>query len=278
MVRISDMEPLKELSRLLEHYRSLGMERLPRTGQIEQLLAFEPSKVHRDSRSQAGATGSGPEGVGGLDRASSQAMDPGQYRSLMELRQAVEQCRRCRLHETRTKVVFGQGPERARLMLVGEAPGRNEDLQGLPFVGRSGELLTKMLRAINIERREVFITSVVKCRPPKNRTPKSDEIAACLPWLKGQIGLIRPSIILCLGTTSAHALLDTDAPMAKLRGRFHPLPDGFWPDGISNPSAIKVAVTYHPAYLLRFGGAKQKALKLEAWHDLQMVEREYKNL
>jgi DNA polymerase len=205
-------------------------------------------------------------------------MAPEQCSSLLELKQAVEQCRRCRLHETRTKVVFGQGPERTRLMLVGEAPGRNEDLQGLPFVGRSGELLTKMLRAINIERREVFITSVVKCRPPKNRTPKSDEIAACLPWLKRQIGLIQPSIILCLGTTSAHALLDTDAPMAKLRGRFHQLPEGFWPEGIRNPSEIKVAVTYHPAYLLRFGGARQKALKLEAWHDLQMVEREYKNL
>ncbi len=254
------MEPLKGLARLLSHYKAVGLTHLPKGPEVERLLAFDPERREADIQGPSGTNMQGADGKG-----------PDECSTLLELKQALGSCRRCRLHQGRTKVVFGEGAEDARLMLVGEAPGRKEDLEGRPFVGRSGELLTKMLRAISIERQEVFITSVVKCRPPGNRTPKSDEIQACLPWLKRQIELIRPSLILCLGTTSAHALLGSHEPMARLRGRFHEL-SGF------NDLKIKVAVTYHPAYLLRFGGAKQKSLKLEAWHDLQMVERLYKEL
>ena len=160
-------------------------------------------------------------------------------------------------------MVFGEGPEDARLLVVGEAPGRQEDQEGRPFVGVSGELLTKMLRAINISRTECFITSVVKCRPPGNRTPDQHEIAKCAPFLFRQIELIKPSFILALGLVAAHTLLKIDSPLKSLRGKWHRLGNA------------RVMITYHPAYLLRFGGIHQKNLKREAWHDLQMLEKEY---
>ncbi len=182
---------------------------------------------------------------------------------LSELEQMVRNCTLCDLARTRKNVVFGEGARNPILMLVGEAPGREEDKQGRPFVGRSGELLTKMLRAINLERSEVFITSVIKCRPPGNRTPKKEEIEACLPYLLKQIELLDPRLILCLGSTAAKTLLNTDGPLSGLRGKFH------------NFNGRKLLVTYHPAYLLRFGGAKLLNLKRQAWHDLQMLQKEY---
>ncbi len=183
--------------------------------------------------------------------------------SLSSLQAIVEQCRACGLSATRNKVVFGEGNTNPVLMIIGEAPGREEDRTGRPFVGKSGELLTKMLRAINIDRQEVFITSVVKCRPPSNRTPHKDEIEACLPYLQRQISLLDPKLILCLGGVAGQAVLGVNSSLSDLRGKFHQLHER------------KVAVTYHPAYLLRFGGNKQQNLKRKAWHDLQMLQKEY---
>jgi len=185
---------------------------------------------------------------------------------LLTLEEMVRKCTLCELSKGRKNTVFGEGSNHPILMLVGEAPGREEDIQGRPFVGRSGELLTKMLRAIGLERKEVFITSVIKCRPPRNRTPRKEEIEACFPYLLKQIELLDPRLILCLGATSAKALLKTEASLSKLRGSFHDF------DG------RKILVTYHPAYLLRFGGSKLLNLKKQAWHDLQMLQREYEKI
>ena len=185
---------------------------------------------------------------------------------LTQLEQMVRSCNLCPLSKTRKNPVFGEGARNPILMLIGEAPGREEDIKARPFVGRSGELLTKMLRAINLERSEVFITSVVKCRPPKNRTPKKEEIETCLPYLLRQIELLDPKLILCLGGTAAKALLDTESPLSKLRGHFH------------DYQGRRLLVTYHPAYLLRFGGSRLLDLKRQAWHDLQLIQQEYEKI
>jgi DNA polymerase len=173
------------------------------------------------------------------------------------LRDAVSQCRACALCESRTQTVFGVGHERARLMIVGEAPGENEDLQGEPFVGQSGKLLDNMLKAIGLARNAatpeqgVFICNTVKCRPPRNRNPDAAEIARCAPYLERQIALVRPKLILAMGRFAVQALLGTDEAIGKLRGRVHAR------------RGVPVIVTYHPAYLLR-----TLADKARAWDDL----------
>jgi len=173
------------------------------------------------------------------------------------LRAAVAGCRACGLCESRTQTVFGVGNERARLMIVGEAPGENEDLQGEPFVGQAGKLLDNMLRAIGLTRaddtpeRQVFIANTLKCRPPRNRNPDPAETAMCAPFLERQIELVQPRLLLAMGRFAAQSLLRTDEPIGKLRGRVHR-----WRD-------IPVVVTYHPAYLLR-----SLAEKARAWDDL----------
>jgi uracil-DNA glycosylase family 4 len=179
------------------------------------------------------------------------------------LRKMSENCNRCELHKSRQNIVFGEGPEDAKLVLVGEAPGREEDMQGRPFVGPSGELLTDMLNAVNISRKDVFITSVIKCRPPNNRTPIHEEIAACSSFLRHQLRLIDPPFILALGLVAAQTLLKEKASLKSLRGRFHQLGNS------------RVMVIYHPAYLLRSKGSLQRELKRVAWHDLQILEKEY---
>ncbi len=179
------------------------------------------------------------------------------------LRKMVENCNRCELHKKRHNIVFGEGPENAKLVLVGEAPGREEDMQGLPFVGPSGKLLTDMLNAVNISRKDVFITSVIKCRPPHNRTPGHEEIAACSFFLRHQLRLIDPPLILALGLVAAQTLLKEKAPLKSLRGRFHQLGNA------------RVMPIYHPAYLLRSKGGRQRDLKRVAWQDLQILEKEY---
>jgi DNA polymerase len=184
-----------------------------------------------------------------------------QFSSLAELKRLADKCTGCALHESRISVVFGEGPEDARILVVGEAPGKEENIQGRPFVGPSGELLTKMLKAIRLSRNDIYITSVLKCRPPKNRTPHHDEISACSFFLKEQIKLISPLCILALGQVAAHFILDTKVPLKDIRGKIH-LRRG-----------IKVVATYHPAYLLRFKGERQHSLKKEAWIDLQLLEK-----
>jgi len=173
---------------------------------------------------------------------------------LPTLRDLIRDCRLCTLCKTRTQTVFADGKPTARLLLVGEAPGRDEDLQGLPFVGRAGQLLNKMLAAINLAREDVYICNVLKCRPPDNRTPMPDEVERCSPYLEQQIALVKPVLIGALGLSAAQALLKTKASMASMRGRRFEY------------RGIPLIATYHPAALLRNPG-----LKRDAWVDLQAI-------
>lgn len=176
-----------------------------------------------------------------------------------ELEQAVSVCTRCRLHESRTQTVFGVGHREADWMIIGEAPGAEEDRRGEPFVGRAGQLLDQMLRAVGLGRDRVFIANILKCRPPGNRDPEASEAQACRGWLDRQIALIKPRLILAVGRIAAQQLLETDAPLGRLRGQVHTLKN----------TEIPVIVTYHPAYLLRSPTQKRKA-----WVDLCLARRE----
>lgn len=168
------------------------------------------------------------------------------------LRERVSQCRACGLHSTRSQTVFGVGSEQARWLLIGEAPGRDEDAQGEPFVGRAGQLLTAMLSAVGVQREQVYIANILKCRPPQNRNPDYAEMEACTPYLARQIALIQPQLIIALGRFAVQYLLDSKESIARLRGGSHLYQN------------IPLLVTYHPAYLLR-----NPADKAKAWEDLQ---------
>ncbi|HEY0703347.1 MAG TPA: uracil-DNA glycosylase [Candidatus Acidoferrales bacterium] len=174
--------------------------------------------------------------------------------SLPKIREFIGDCTRCKLSKTRTKIVFGVGNPNADLMFVGEGPGRDEDLSGEPFVGRAGKLLTDMIKAMGLERSDVYIANVVKCRPPENRLPEKDEIATCSPFLMRQIDVIKPKVICTLGSCSAQMLLETTQGISKLRGEWIDFRDS------------KLMPTYHPAYLLR-----NPAAKADVWKDLQKV-------
>jgi len=187
--------------------------------------------------------------------------------ALKLIREDLGDCTRCKLHKQgRKQIVFGVGNPLADLMFVGEGPGADEDIQGEPFVGRAGQLLNNMIKAMGLLREEVYIANVVKCRPPGNRTPERDECDTCSPFLMRQIAVIKPKVIVALGAVAAKNLLAINAPMSELRGRFY----DFMPSGArsSDPNwqGAKLAVTYHPAFLLR--DPRQKG---EAWKDLQMV-------
>ena len=174
--------------------------------------------------------------------------------SLDEVRKELGDCRRCALCQTRHRLVFGEGSLRAGLVFVGEAPGADEDAQGRPFVGAAGQLLTRIIEAMGLKRQEVYICNILKCRPPGNRNPMPQEIAACEPFLIRQLMGIQPQVICALGTFAAHTLLKTEAPITQLRGRFH------------SYQGIPLMPTYHPAYLLRNPVAKK-----HVWQDIQMV-------
>lgn len=199
-----------------------------------------------------GANAAPPPEVAGVELLSV----PGDWDGLREM---VRDCPRCKLCHTRNRTVFGVGPENAPLLLIGEAPGADEDAQGEPFVGRAGQLLDEMLSAIGRSRRDnVYIANVVKCRPPANREPEADEVASCRPYLEQQIRLIRPRLIVSLGRISAQMLLDSDAPLSRLRGTVHR----------HRVDDTPLIVTYHPAYLLRSPREKAKS-----WADLKMIHR-----
>lgn len=174
----------------------------------------------------------------------------------VDLEAAVATCKLCELHKTRTQTVFGTGHQQARCLIIGEAPGAEEDRQGLPFVGKSGQLLTHMLASIQIAREDIYIANILKCRPPNNRDPKPEEATACRGYLERQIALIQPALILVVGRIAAHNLLQTTTPLGRLRGSVHTVPN----------STVPVLVTYHPAYLLR-----QPTEKRRAWQDLQLA-------
>jgi uracil-DNA glycosylase len=179
------------------------------------------------------------------------------------LRAQVAACTACDLCKTRTQTVFGVGNTQADWLIIGEAPGAEEDRQGEPFVGRAGQLLNAMLLAIGLPRESVFIANILKCRPPANRDPKPDEVANCLPFLSAQIALLKPKMILVVGRIAAQTLLATDAPLARLRGKLHQF-------GAANTPLV---ITYHPAYLLRAPGDKRKA-----WDDLKFARSTYLRL
>lgn len=178
-------------------------------------------------------------------------------------------CQRCKLAKLgRKQIVFGTGNPHAELMFIGEGPGADEDAQGLPFVGRAGQLLNNMIAAMGLKREQVYIANIVKCRPPGNRTPERDECETCSPFLMRQIGVIRPKVIVALGATAAKNLLSVNDSMASLRGRFYDYSPSRTLIDAGEPFACKLAVTYHPAFLLR-----DPRQKKEAWKDLQMVMR-----
>jgi len=187
--------------------------------------------------------------VKNLDRNLSSAAD-----DLKELRSLIGDCQRCKLCKERTNIVFGTGDPDARLVFVGEGPGYDEDQQGEPFVGKAGQLLTKIIQAINLTREKVYICNIIKCRPPGNRNPAPDEIKACFPFLEGQLDAIKPDFICALGAFGAQTLLDTVEPISMLRGRFFDL------------RGIKVMPTYHPAYLLR-----NPEKKRDVWEDMKKL-------
>ena len=189
-------------------------------------------------------------------------------KALRLIREDLGDCTRCALHKQgRKQIVFGVGNPNAELLFVGEGPGADEDEQGEPFVGRSGQLLTNMIKAMGLSREQVYIANIVKCRPPGNRAPEREESETCSPFLMRQIAAIKPKVVVALGATAAKGLLAMSAPMTQLRGRFY----DFKPPGVRDPDweGCKLAITYHPAFLLR--DPRQKG---EAWKDLQMVMRE----
>ncbi|PIW69244.1 MAG: uracil-DNA glycosylase [Ignavibacteriales bacterium CG12_big_fil_rev_8_21_14_0_65_30_8] len=181
--------------------------------------------------------------------------------SLQKLEELINGCQKCVLAKNRNKFVFGSGNPNADVMVIGEGPGAEEDKQGLPFVGRAGKLLTDILKAINFTRDEVFIANVVKCRPPGNRTPQQQEMDTCIPYLKKQIDLIKPKLILCLGLTAAQGILKLNTNLSSMRGKFYDFEN------------TKVLVTYHPAALLRNPNWKKPA-----WEDVQKFRALYDEL
>jgi DNA polymerase len=261
------------LAKRLRFYRDLGLTEFYRRPVDPAALAVEPDvpkelgapgldSETRDAKSQPALSQedqpipvrkpfpSQPEiaaAVPAADRAT----------ALQIIRDEIGDCTRCALHKGRNKLVFGDGDANARLMFVGEGPGADEDAQGLPFVGKAGQLLNNMIAAMGLKREEVYIANVVKCRPPGNRTPEPDEANTCTPFLFKQIDVVRPQVLVALGATAATYLLGHRQPLAGLRGRIHAF------------RGTQLIVTYHPAFLLR-----DPRQKKEAWADLQIAMKE----
>ena len=226
-----------------------------RAGLGNHLKYFETLGVRGISRDPAWRTRERGAAAGTQAEGDAQVSDA-DTETLPEIREDLGACTRCKLHGLgRQQIVFGVGNPNAQLMFVGEAPGADEDIQGEPFVGRAGQLLTKIIEAIGLSRADVYIANVIKCRPPNNRNPEPDEVAACQPFLFRQIDVIRPRVIVALGTFAAHTLLGTDAPISRLRGRPHPYRHG-----------SVLIPTFHPAYLLRSPERKR-----DVWEDMKKV-------
>ena len=195
------------------------------------------------------------------EKPESSSVSLSSFQELEDFRQSIKNCQECHLHKYRNNLVFGTGSPQANLMFVGEAPGREEDLQGKPFVGRGGQLLDKILQAIDFKREEVYIGNILKCRPPENRDPLLEEVEKCEPYLLKQIEIIKPRIICALGRISAQVLLKTKLPLNQLRGKFH------------DYHGIRFLATYHPAALLRYPQYKR-----QTWEDVQLLRKEYDKL
>jgi DNA polymerase len=233
------------LTAALGYFRDLGVR--------EVLLPAQPAKTRSAKGPDPTETGAAAR----IDTGAPGAQGAARFADLPSIASAVAACELCGLCRTRTRTVFADGTGRSRLMFVGEAPGADEDATGVPFVGRAGQLLTKMIEAgMGLSRKDVYIANVLKCRPPGNRNPEPAEIASCRPYLEAQIDLVKPVVLVALGKFAAQFLLDTEEPITRLRGRW------------GTRGGIAVMPTYHPSFLLR-----QPERKKEAWEDLQQVLR-----
>jgi uracil-DNA glycosylase len=237
----------RDLAQHLRYYQEIGVEGLSRDAAWRKRAAA----ISKDGEASVALPPAAPSQP---DRPIIPLTDVGAADRLVAIRAEIGDCTRCKLHTGRTNLVFGVGNPEATLMFIGEGPGADEDEQGEPFVGRAGQLLTQIIRAMGFAREEVYIANVVKCRPPGNRNPEADEIAQCSPFLQAQIASIKPKVIVALGKFAAQTLLATETPISRLRGRFHEMGD------------TVVMPTFHPSYLLRNPAAKR-----EVWEDMKMV-------
>ena len=283
MSPVFDPELRQALAERLRYYNELGIydfyrrEVTPRTqASVSNVPGFESEAPPVDlSESMPKRFAAPPSAVAleAIESASSsrpefKIVDP--VKALKIIREDLGDCTRCVLHKQgRKQIVFGVGNPKTELMFIGEAPGADEDTQGEPFVGRAGQLLNNMIKAMGLEREQVYIANIIKCRPPNNRTPERDECEKCSPFLMRQIAAIKPKVIVALGAVAAKTLLAINESMSNLRGRWY----DFRPAGVRsndpNWTGSKLAVTYHPAFLLR-----DPRQKKEAWKDLQMVMKE----
>lgn len=249
-------EIVDELKRYMEFQQSMGVKTVP-AQKVATLQSAPTVSEETEPRTEAmdKKTNRADEDIITIEEPVD--LFDAKIMTLEEIREEIGDCTRCKLHEGRTNLVFGDGNPRARLMFVGEGPGRDEDMQGKPFVGRSGKLLTKIIEAMGLKREDVYICNVVKCRPPDNRTPEPGEMSTCEQFLFKQIRFIKPEVIVCLGATAAKSILRTKDSLGSLRGKFHMY------------SGTKLMVTYHPAALLR-----NPHFKKPAWEDMQVVMKE----
>jgi uracil-DNA glycosylase family 4 len=258
MPRTLDPQLKRDLAERVRYYRELGIYDFYRRPVAEAgpLQEFQPESRDEMTPKNKAAVAVVEDELFVVPKPEAEAADPPV--ALRLIREDLGDCTRCRLHQQgRKQIVFGVGNPRAELMFIGEAPGADEDQQGEPFVGRAGQLLNNMIKAMGIRREDVYIANIIKCRPPGNRTPERDECETCSPFLMRQIAAIKPKAIVALGAVAAKTLLAINAPMSEFRGR--------WFDF----RGTKLAVTYHPAFLLR-----DPRQKKETWKDLQMVMKE----
>lgn len=266
MPKSLDPAQKQQLAARVNYYRDMGIYDFYRRPAEEVLADETPQAVLASSRPVA--TEALPIIENEVSRQEKIAPQD-KVAALQIIREDIGDCTRCRLHKGRTNLVFGVGNPNAELMFVGEGPGADEDAQGEPFVGRAGQLLNNMINAMGLKREQVYIANVVKCRPPGNRTPEKDECDVCSPFLLRQIEVIQPRVIVALGAVAAKNLLAMNDSMANLRGRWYDFRLGVPGKpgvGLQGWRGAQLAVTYHPAYLLR-----DPRQKKEAWKDLQMV-------
>jgi len=237
---------LQDIRRLLRYHQALGITSYPATPELDGFLHPRPGFLNPKRQ--------------GKDKQI-QPQGPPATVSLADIREELQGCTRCRLCESRTNIVFGQGCERPNLLIVAEWPGSEEDQQAEALCGQAGELLTRMLAAIKLMRKDVFLTHTVKCLPPDNRAPGPDEINACLTFLHRQIEVIKPRVICTMGPLAARALLKTDDSFFRLRGRFHDFQT-------IQGETLPLLPTFHPAFLI-----KNPEMKKASWHDLQMLQK-----
>ena len=253
-----DPQLKRALAERIRYYNDLGIYDFYRRDfyRRETTVQIQPEEREPLPRAKAAVATPTPELVELSTLPESGLADPAQ--GLLAIREDIGDCTRCRLaKQGRKQIVFGVGNPRAELMFIGEAPGADEDQQGEPFVGRAGQLLNNMIKAMGLRREDIYIANIIKCRPPGNRTPERDECETCSPFLMRQIATIKPKAIVALGAVAAKTLLAINAPMTELRGKWYDF------------RGTKLAVTYHPAFLLR-----DPRQKKEAWKDLQMVMKD----